>query len=83
MTNIAFIIYRNWAFKILDLTLHSFKKKYKFILLTSFNCEVNLKKYKYLTGFSLIGGISLINIGNCSAAIELFFITLCYTPLKK
>ena len=53
MTNIAFIIYRKWAFKILDLTLHSFKKKYKFILLTSFNCEVNLKKYKYLKVYKI------------------------------
>jgi methionyl-tRNA formyltransferase len=53
MTTIAFIIYRKWAFKIFDLTLHSFKKKYKFILLTSFNCEVNLKKYKYLKVYKI------------------------------
>jgi methionyl-tRNA formyltransferase len=53
MINIAFIIYRKWAFKILDLTLHSLKKKYKFILLTTSNCEVNLKKYKYLRVYKI------------------------------
>jgi methionyl-tRNA formyltransferase len=45
MKNIAFIIYRAWAFKILDLVFASLKRKNKFILITTKNHEVNLKKY--------------------------------------
>jgi len=60
MKNIAFIIYRAWAFKILDLVSISFKKRNKIILITTDNHEVNLKKYTYLKKYKIDPNDSLI-----------------------
>jgi methionyl-tRNA formyltransferase len=53
MINVAFIVYRKWTFKILDSTLNYLKKKNKFILITSSNCEVKLDKYKNLRVYKI------------------------------
>ena len=45
MTKIAFIIYRNWAYKILTNTLKKIKKK-NIILITNQIPEFNIKKIK-------------------------------------
>ena len=45
MTKIAFIIYRNWAYKILNNTLKKIKKK-NIILITNKEPEFNIKKLK-------------------------------------
>ena len=60
MKNIAFIIYRAWAFKILDLVFASLKKNYKFILITTKNHEVNLKKYAYFKIYKIDPNDNLI-----------------------
>jgi methionyl-tRNA formyltransferase len=60
MKNIAFIIYREWAFKILDLVFISLKKKNKFILVTTNNHEVNLKKYTYFKKYKIDPNDNLI-----------------------